>query len=288
MKARVKGINNIMNITDFDEERFEKAKEYVKNIEEQTHFSQNLSVGRKMKKPVNSVSREGKTNIGGLSEGTLHLVLKYFLSPDNSYHEIKYGKNFIDVFIENHAYEVQTANFSSLKKKLGGLLCNIPVTIVYPVIREKYIIWVNPETGKSSEPRKSPKKENEYNIFYQLIYLRDYLLNENLSFCIAELSCTESKLLCGKYTGGKKGSVRLNRVPQKLYSVKNYGSFRELCSALIPETAGVTLKELCKGLCVKKPLAQRIMYVLKAAGFAQCTGKSGNEKIYCIKIKEKL
>ena len=86
--------------------------------------------------------------IGTLSEKNTHMILKKFISEDETFHEIKVGSYFADVLIDNHIYEIQTANFNKLRDKLNYFLQDHKVTIIYPLPHIKYLQWINQETGE--------------------------------------------------------------------------------------------------------------------------------------------
>lgn len=263
----------------FDKERFFSAVSLVELIEKEANFSQNLDIPKGSKRPVNSKTREGESNIGGLGESTLHLVLKNYISANRCDQEIKYGKKYIDVFLDGKAYEIQTRNFSSLRSKLSVFLPEIPVTVVYPVMREKYIAWTDPETGEMTDYRKSPKKESVYNIFSELVYIKDYLCDKNLSFCVFVLASREQKLLSGRsYDRKKYGAVRLNRIPTELFEIHYFESINDF-KKLLPD-GEFTVKELSKFASITPSLSQKTVYCLKNAGVISEVGSKGREKIY--------
>ncbi len=266
----------------FSKERFCSACEYVAELEQANGYVQSLSVHGKKRRPTSSVTREGMTNIGGLGEGTLHLVLKNYICPDREKQEIKLGRSYVDILCDGRVYEIQTRNFSSLKGKLARLLPEYPVTIVYPVIRDKRVLWTDPETGEVGGFRKSPKRESVYNIFYELVYIKPYLAHKNLSFCIFEMSADESKLLCGWSDDKKKGSVRLNRVPTGLYDVKNFLSVFDFAS-LLPKEEVITVKSIAQYAGIKRALASKVANVLCSAGVIENTETVKREKYYKLK-----
>ena len=63
-----------------------------------------------------------KDKIGLLQEHTLHRVLKFYLSIDDAKHEIKIGRMYADVLLDNHIYEIQTKSFNLMRKKLSKFL----------------------------------------------------------------------------------------------------------------------------------------------------------------------
>lgn len=269
----------------YDEERFVGACYLVAMLERESGFMQSLSVHGKSKRTVNTVGREGLSNIGSLGEGTLHLVLKNYISANRENQEVKFGKKIIDVFLDGKAYEIQTSSFSSLKSKLSEFLPQIPVTIIYPVIREKRIAWTDAETGEISSYRKSPKKETVLSIFNQLVYIKDFLSDKNLSFAIFELSVDETKLLCGYSKDKKKGSVRLNRIPKKLHSIEQFANFKEFTAFLPQKDKEFSAKTLSKHLKSDISLSRKIIYCMLHAGIIEHTRTENREKFYTIKEK---
>lgn len=270
----------------YDEERFVGAKYLVSLLEAESGFTQSLSLRGRSKRTSNVVGREGLSNIGSLGEGTLHLVLKNYISANRENQEVKFGKKIIDVFLDDRAYEIQTSSFSSLKSKLSEFLPKIPVTIVYPVIREKRIAWTDPETGEVSSYRKSPKKETLLSVFNQLVYIKDFLKEPNLSFCVFELSVDETKLLCGYSKDKKKGSVRLNRIPTKLHATTQFATFKDFAEILPKDTAEFSVKMLSKHLGINVVLARKIIYCMNHAGIITLSKTYKREKYY--KITEEI
>ena len=266
----------------FDLERFIGACSLVSTIEEENGYKQELSVPKRGKRAGSHQTREGNTNIGGLGEGTLHLVLKNYISANPNDQEKKIGRKITDVYIDGKAYEIQTRNFGSLKEKLADFLPKMPVTVVFPVILKKRIAWIDPETGEMGKYHASPKKETLYNIFYEMVYIKDYLKEKNLSFCIFELAADETKLLSGRsYDRKKYGAVRLNRVPTQLY---NTYYFEDMSSflRLLPKEDEVTVKSIASHAGIECELAQKMIYCLVKAGVLSYDRNEGKEKIYKI------
>jgi len=265
----------------YDKERFIGSCSLVQLIESENGFTQQLYIPKKAKRPVSSVTREGEHNIGGLGEGTLHLVLKNYISANRENQEIKYKGKYIDVLLDGKAYEVQTRSFGSLKSKLKTFLPELPVTIVFPAIMEKRIAWTDPETGELTPCRKSPKKESVYSIFNELIYIKDFLSNQNLSFCVFLLGADETKLLCGYSADKKKGSVRLNRVPTDLFSVEYFETSKDFIK-LLPDTEEFTVKSLASHAKITPDLARKMIYCLCHADIIKHTHTEKREKFYSV------
>ena len=84
----------------------------------------------------------GCRGIGTLGEKSLHLTLKYYFAPDPDSHEQTVGGFIADVVTEDGIYEIQTRGLSRLKPKLDAFLPCCPVTVVHPVVTEKYLCSV--------------------------------------------------------------------------------------------------------------------------------------------------
>ena len=270
----------------FDQERFVGACNLVALIEAENGYTQQLCVEKGSKRVTSRVSREGESNIGGLGEGTLHLVLKNYISANRDDQEIKYGKKVIDVFLDGKAYEIQTRNFSSLKSKLSVFLKDLRVCVIFPAIKEKRIGWTDPETGEISDFRKSPKKESVYSIFKELVYIKDFLCHDNLSFCVFELAADETKLLSGRSQDRKKyGAVRLNRVPTKLFAIEYFENAKSF-ARLLPDDKEFSAKTLAKFAKIDVKLAQKTLYCLSGAGIITHVRTEKREKYYEITEKD--
>lgn len=271
----------------FDKERFVGACSLVSLIEAENGYSQELYVPKKSKRAVSRRTREGGVNIGGLGEGTLHLVLKNYISANSDNQEIKYGKKIIDVFLDGRAYEVQTRNFSSLKNKLSEFLPAMPVTVIYPVIRKKRICWIDPKSGEATEYHTSPKRENVYSVFNELVYIKDYLSDKNISFCIFELAADETKLLSGRSHDRKKyGALRLNRIPKELYGIELFESAADFLR-LLPDATEFTVNSVAKHAKISTSLARKMIYCLCHAGVINFERTEGRTKVYCAAGKVK-
>lgn len=164
--------------------------------------------------------REGGERVGGigiLGEKTLHATLKLWLDDDSTHHEVPLPQGGVaDIFDGERVTEIQTANFSALRKKLEKLLDTYPVTVVHPLVRMKWVSWIHPETGEISKPRRSGRKGSFTDAGKQLIYILPLLSHPNLTIRLVLLDVEEQRLLDGWGNGGKRGSHRAERLPLAL------------------------------------------------------------------------
>ncbi|MEG1847459.1 MAG: hypothetical protein RR238_03210 [Lachnospiraceae bacterium] len=154
-----------------------------------------------------------RQGIGTLREKTVHAVLKYYLVPKEEYHEIPCAGFVADILFEGEIIEIQTANFDKLRKKLAVFLEQYEVTIVYPIPAQKWVMWINEETGEITPKRKSPKRGTYYHAFKELYKIKPYLTHKRLHLRLLLLDMEEYRLLNGWSEDKKRGSVRFERIP---------------------------------------------------------------------------
>ena len=131
------------------------------------------------KKKIIGVDRQ-RLGIGTLSEKTVHAILKNYYEPDEDRQEIPIENYVADIYAEGEIIEIQTRQFDRMRGKLSAFLPLYPVTIVYPIPREKWIVWIDEESGELSNKRKSPVKGNPYLAFPELYKIKMFLKNPNI------------------------------------------------------------------------------------------------------------
>lgn len=232
---------------------------------------------------VDTVIDNKKLNmgIGTLGEKTVHAVLKNYLEPDTSYHEIKINNYYADIYSNHNIIEIQTSNFNKLRRKLSVFLDLAPVTIVYPIPATKYLRWVNIATGEVSSPRKSPKKGSPYMVFPELYKIKEFLSHPNLRLHIILLDIEEYKLLDGWSQDKKKGATKSDKIPLAISNEVYIGNLSDY-SKLIPEflTQTFTSKDYKKETGLLKSHANLALNVLHSLGTIKRVGKDGRFYIY--------
>lgn len=228
----------------------------------------------------NTRTEEG---IGTLSEKTIHAVIKHYLCPDTSLHERKIYNYYADVFMEPSIIEIQTRNFGNLRKKLDVFLPDYPVTIVYPIPYEKWLRWINEETGEISAPRKSPKKGTPYMVFPELYRIKSYLTHENFRLKIILLNVEEYRYLNGWSKDKKKGSVRCDGIPLQLIddiSINSLEEFKKLLPSNLPDE--FTTKDFKKASGLSVNGAGIAVNILHHIGCIKRIGKDKRAYLYTL------
>ena len=222
-----------------------------------------------------------RIGIGTLSEKTLHIILKNYYEPDMDKQEIPVEGYVADIFTGKEIVEIQTGQFNRMRQKLSAFLPLYPVTIVYPISNERWLRWIDVETGEISKGRKSPKKENPYLIFPELYKIKSFLKNPNLRIKIAVLDIEEYKLLNGWGAQKKNNASKHDRIPLRLvreYDLERVEDYLQFLPIDLPEQ--FTVKELAKLVKCTQAQASVAMNILYDMEVVKRVGKKGNAYVY--------
>ncbi len=230
-----------------------------------------------------ALQEQCKTSIGTYGEKSVHAILKRYVQPDTRFHELPVAGFIADVCFGDEIYEIQTAHFYSLRKKLDAFLQEYQVTVVYPIPYVKWICWTDPNTGEVAERRKSPKKGRAQYIFPELYRLRNYLQHPKLRFCIMLLDMEECRLLDGYGEQRKKHGTKHDRIPLRLERelwLCQPSDYRQLLPEGLPEA--FTAKEFAKAAGVPLKTAQTGLLILTDLDIVKRIGKAARSYLYCV------
>lgn len=234
------------------------------------------------KKKIIGADRQ-RPGIGTLSEKTVHAILKSYYEPDEDRQEIPIENYVADIYTGGEIIEIQTRQFNRMRDKLTVFLPLYPVTIVYPIPREKWIIWIDEESGELSKKRKSPVKGNPYFVFPELYKIKMFLKDPNLKLKLVLLDMEEYKLLNGWSRDRKKGSSRYDRIPTELAEEIEISCLRDYMQFVPYELEGeFTSREFAKAAHIPVSLAQTTLNILYYVGTVTRTGKKGNQYLYTV------
>ncbi len=239
---------------------FEQAKEKIIGIERERH------------------------GIGTLAEKTVHAILKNYYAPDEDMHEIPIDSYVADIYTGSEIIEIQTRQFNRMREKLTAFLQEYPVTIVYPIPREKWLIWIDEESGELSVPRKSPAKGNAYMAFKELYKIKMFLKEPNLHLKLVLLDMEEYRLLNGWSRDKKKGSCRYDRIPSCFVEEIAVDEPKDYMQFIPYELAEpFTSQQFAKAAHIRKSLAQTVLNILTHMECVVRVGKEGNSYLYGVK-----
>ncbi len=139
---------------------------------------------------LRSLKTEG---IGTYKEKRLHRLLKEFISGDSAAYEQAVGTYVADIFEEGRITEIQTGNFRRLLPKLKYYLekTDYPVTVVYPIIRNKLLFRIDPDSGEILRKRMSSVHGKLWDALPSLYQIRELLPHERLEIRVLLIDAEE-------------------------------------------------------------------------------------------------
>lgn len=242
-----------------DREKFEEAKAGVIGVDRQ------------------------RLGIGTYGEKTVHAIFKNYFEPDKDKQEIPIDHYIADIYNGQEIIEIQTRQFNRMRDKLTAFLREYPVTIVYPIPREKWLIWIDEESGELTNKRKSPKKGNPYQAFVELYKIKMFLKEPNLRFKLILTDMEEYRLLNGWSRDRKKGSTRYDRIPVQLVEMVEINCKEDYMQFVPEELEGeFTVKQFAKAAHIPVKLAQTVVHILAYVGTIEKTRQDGRAYLYRI------
>lgn len=177
-----------------------------------------------LKQALAYISQTNSTSqsIGTKQEKTLHQTIKYYLTLDESKHEIKLENKIVDIYKDDEIFEIQTQGFDKMRDKLSTLLPKYSLTIVFPIAHIKTLHLVN-DLGVVEQTRKSPKKQTVFEIFKELYKIKQYLHEPNLHFKIIMFLSEEIRDIVPKRHFKSKGYRRNDQIVTDI--IKEYNIY---------------------------------------------------------------
>jgi len=219
--------------------------------------------------------------IGTLSEKTVHAVLKDYMDSNPAHQEQKFMGYIADIYDGSAVVEIQTRNLNKLRGKLERFLTEVPVTVVFPFPHEKYISWIDPDSGEVTERRKSTKTGRYCDVMRELYKIKMFLLDPNLHLHIIFLDVDEYRLKNGYARDGKKGSTRVEQVPSCIADellLDKPEDYRVFLPEGLPEQ--FTSKDLKKAAHVTISTAQLALNILTHMKVVKRIGNKGRSILY--------
>ncbi|HFD39148.1 MAG TPA: hypothetical protein ENJ31_04780, partial [Anaerolineae bacterium] len=218
--------------------------------------------------------------IGLLNESPLHAVLKEWYACPGDRLEVAVDGFVIDIVRGDRLIEIQTGNFSGIKRKLIALTVNHPVRLVYPIAREKWIVRLG-EGGAVLGRRKSPKHGQVHDLFEELVSFPRLMQNPNFTLEVVLVREEEVRRHDPRRAWRRRGWVtqerRLLAVVER-YVFKMPSDLTALIPPGLPEP--FTTSDLAAAVGRKRRLAQQMAYCLHRMGVLEKVGKRGNAILY--------
>lgn len=249
-------------------------------------------------------------HIGVMREMSLHAALKAWYAQPGDALETRVDGYVVDIARDGGALliEIQTGNFSSLRRKLAALTRAHHVRLVYPVPAEKWIVRVSGDAGAELSRRRSPRRGQTLDVFRELPGIARFVADPN--FSIEVLLVRAEEVWCA--ANGRRASWRRKGwriLDRRLIDIvgrhllETPDDFRALLPAAWlgqpaagghalretgapyaagdrPATLTFTTRELAGALGISRPLAQKMAYCLRQMGAIDVAGRQGNALVY--------
>ena len=223
----------------------------------------------------------GTSKIGTLNEKPLHEALKRWYARPGDIFEVPVDGFVIDIVRGDRLIEIQTWNFSAIKRKLEKLLVNHCVRLVYPIPREKWIVKLAVDGNGPAGRRKSPKRGTYEQVFYELVRIPELLKNPNFSIELLLMDEEEVRRYDGVRGWRRRGWVTEERKLLQVVDSRILSSQADMY-AFIPEAVGetFTVADISRAIGCSRRLAQKMVYCLRALGCVAPVGKKVNAIMY--------
>ncbi|HHT72271.1 MAG TPA: hypothetical protein GX008_00975 [Firmicutes bacterium] len=222
-----------------------------------------------------------EAGIGTMNEMSLHSALKDLYVEPGDLVESEVGRYVVDIVKQGRLVEIQSGNFAAFRRKLGSLLEEHVVHLVYPVAQIKYIAYISPETGERLRRRKSPKEGTVWDVFSELVYMPSLLTHPNLRLEVLLVVEEEVRCADGRGSWRRNGVSIIDRRLMDVVESRVFSSPRDYVDVLpqdLPEE--FSNKELGQALQISTARARTITYTLREAGIIHQAGKKGNQLLY--------
>jgi hypothetical protein len=213
--------------------------------------------------------------IGRLHERSLHAALKALYARPGDAVEQRIDGLVIDLArADGELVEIQTGNFSALKRKLMRLLPAHRVRVVHPVIGEKWIVRI--DGGRAVSRRRSPLRADASAVFRELVYLPDLIAHPNLTLDVLTVRIEQYLENDGAGSWRRSGwSIR----DTHLLAVLDQAVFERASdyAVFLPGDlpAPFTAADLARLGRYDRRLAGKMVYCLRHIGLIRETGRAG-------------
>ena len=225
--------------------------------------------------------------VGTLAEKTLHKILKYYFEPNPECREVPFRGIIADIKNGEGITEIQTKCLDRLVPKLERLLREERVTVVYPVIYEKSIAWLDKATGAITPPRRSPRRGRPSDALPELSHLLCFIDRPGFSVRLVFFNAEEFKCLDGYGKDRKRRASRIERIPTAIVGITELKCARDYRQLLPKELSdGFTAKEFNKATALRGRRAYFALKFLISLGIIERGENVGRAFTYNI-IEEK-
>ena len=230
---------------------------------------------------VGKAIKKASNGIGVRNERSLHAALKqWYAQPDDRF-EIPLNGFVIDLVRGEQLIEIQTRNFTVIRRKLQELVKTHQVHLLHPVTIEKWVVQTNRSGSEIISRRKSPTKGKLTDLFEELVRIPELMMHPH--FSVEFLLIREEEVRC-KDGQGSKRRKRESLKDRRLLEVIEARIFHrpEDFLAILPSDLPQPFSNKCLAESLKLPLfrCRQITYSLRKMEAITLAGNRGNELLY--------
>lgn len=220
------------------------------------------------------------TTIGLLNEKPLHASLKEWYHCDGDQVEVPLEGFVVDLVRDDLLIEIQTAGFSSMRRKFDRLLDLYAIRLVYPVATLKWIVKLD-DSGHEVSRRRSPKRGIAADVCGELVSFPSLLSHPNFTLEVALIEEEEVRRPDAK-RGWRRGGFVIDE--RRLVSVLDTVTLTTPAGllGLVPDDLPdpFTTSDLAAGLGRTRHLAQEVAYCLRVSGAVESVGRDKRGILY--------
>ena len=224
-------------------------------------------------------SKNASHHISTLNESPLHRALKKRYSRAYDRHEVLVDGFVVDIVRGERLIEIQTGNFSAIRRKLTALAAEHEIRLVYPIARETWIVREDAGGGRLGR-RRSPKRGSLDQLFEELVSVPRLLAHPNFSLEVLFVQAEEIRRPDPR-ARRRKGWAVVERRLIEIVGRQVFESPADLVARLpaeLPEP--FTTADLAEAAGAPRWLARKMAYCLREMGAAEPVGKRGNALLY--------
>ncbi len=224
--------------------------------------------------------------IGTLRETDLHAALKRYYARPGDQLDVSVDGYVVDILRDHEIVEIQTHNFSALKRKLPRLLDQYRVRLVHPLPIEKWIVRLEADRRTRIGRRKSPQRGELIDLFLELVSLPGLIAHPNFTLEIVLIH--EEEIRC-PFTARRRArwKKQWRTINRRLLKVVDCIEFSDPTDfqRFIPATLAMpfTSGELAAALDQPAFVAHKVTYCLRQMGVLDIVGKRRNAWLYAKK-----
>lgn len=213
------------------------------------------------------------THIGSLNENPVHAAIKHWYADDGDLVEETVDGFVIDLVRDDLLIEVQTRNFSAMRRKLDHLLDAHRIRIVHPIPAVRWIVR-HDERGREVFRRRSPKRGIAADLCAELVSFPSLLSHPNLEIEVLLVEDEEHRVPDQTKGWRRRGYVIDERHLLGIHERETFSSPEDLLRLLpvgLPDP--FTTADIAVGLGRTRHLAQEVAYCLRESGAVEVVGR---------------